>query len=798
MKHIILLIILFFSCLTELYSQAIVFDKTTLQPIPDVVFTNKKNITVLSDEKGKIPSNAFIENDSVWIQMIGYESALIIWKGINEYKIYLAEKKFSLDEIIISASKFEEKKRDVPFQVEVIKSKFIQLQNPQNSGEMLQQTGNVFLQKSQMGGGSPVLRGFEANRVLLVVDGVRMNNAIYRSGHLQNVIRVDPQTLDRTEIIFGPSSVVYGSDALGGVVHLSTKKIQFSTTKPLFFSGSGMVRTASANFEKTGQLQFNWAGKKWGFFTAVTFSHFDDLRQGAFRVPNYDTIWKRDFYVERIHGKDSIINNSDPNIQKQSGYFQYDVLQKFSFQQNEKLSHHINLQLSNTGNVFRYDRLSEKGSNGKPTFAEWYYGPELRTLASYQIVHKNEKWFDEARITFAYQYIEESRHSRKFNNDFRKSQLEKLHIISWNDDFSKKWGKHELRFGTEFSYQHVNSSAFTSDVNTGNIGKTNTRYPDGGSHYYTAALYITDTWEIHQKVILNVGGRINFVGLNASFKDTTFFKFPFDKVEQNNVAGSGNIGVIYQPVKSIKLSILGSSGFRAPNVDDLGKVFDSRPGTLIVPNPSLRPEYTINGELGIWASIQDKAYIEINGYYTYAPGLISLLPYQWEGNDSIIYDGEKSKVYASQNADLAFITGGSIQLKAPITHFFTFSSSLTYTYGRILTPNGWTPLDHIPPLFGRTAITVSLKNFTGEFYMIYQDWKLVNDYGTGGEDNLQYATIHGTPAWFTINAKLALQINQYVGIQLGMENILDLNYRTFASGISAPGRNFIASVRANF
>ncbi|NJN34367.1 MAG: TonB-dependent receptor plug domain-containing protein [Saprospiraceae bacterium] len=68
------------------------------------------------------------------------------------------------------------------------------------------------------------MRGFEASRVLLVVDGVRMNNLIYRSGHLQNAITVDQNMLDRVEVLFGTASTVYGSDALGGVVHFFTKK----------------------------------------------------------------------------------------------------------------------------------------------------------------------------------------------------------------------------------------------------------------------------------------------------------------------------------------------------------------------------------------------------------------------------------------------------------------------------------------------------------------------------------------------------------------------------------------------
>ena len=81
------------------------------------------------------------------------------------------------------------------------------LRNPQTTADLLGQIGSVFIQKSQMGGGSPMIRGFATNRVLMVADGVRMNNAIYRSGNNQNIISIDPFSLEDAEVIFGPGSI---------------------------------------------------------------------------------------------------------------------------------------------------------------------------------------------------------------------------------------------------------------------------------------------------------------------------------------------------------------------------------------------------------------------------------------------------------------------------------------------------------------------------------------------------------------------------------------------------------------
>nr|MCU0385755.1 TonB-dependent receptor plug domain-containing protein [Flavihumibacter sp.] len=116
------------------------------------------------------------------------------------------EKIQELGEVVISFNKWEQQLNEVPNKITKINRTQIQLQQPQTAADMLAQSGSVFIQKSQLGGGSPMIRGFATNRVLLVVDGVRMNNAIYRSGNLQNVISIDPLALEAAEVVFGPGS----------------------------------------------------------------------------------------------------------------------------------------------------------------------------------------------------------------------------------------------------------------------------------------------------------------------------------------------------------------------------------------------------------------------------------------------------------------------------------------------------------------------------------------------------------------------------------------------------------------
>jgi hemoglobin/transferrin/lactoferrin receptor protein len=206
----------------------------------------------------------------------------------------------SLEEAVIYSGKFKEKRKNIAQQIEVITARKIARANAQNTGDLLINTGALFVQKSQQGGSSPVIRGFEASRVLLVVDGIRLNNAIYRAGHLQNVITVDQNLLERVEVLYGPTSTLYGSDALGGVIHMRTKQPIFSTTGKPIFKTNTVSRISSANQEKTIHLTQQIGGKKWGWLQALTFSDFGDLKMGSRYPKKYPDFGRRTQYIQTL------------------------------------------------------------------------------------------------------------------------------------------------------------------------------------------------------------------------------------------------------------------------------------------------------------------------------------------------------------------------------------------------------------------------------------------------------------------------------------------------------------------
>ena len=707
----------------------------------------------------------------------------------------LLQDTLQLDEVVISASKFEQQKRTLPFQIEQISAQQIAFRNSQNAADMLIQTGQVFVQKSQAGGGSPVLRGFESNRILLVIDGVRMNNAIFRGGHLQNVLRIDQSMLERTEILMGPSSVVYGSDALGGVIHFRTLTPKLSSG----LKGNAYVRYSSANQEKTGHVNLSYGGAKWSYLSGFTYSDFGDVKQGAQRLEKYPTFGQLPAYAERQNDQDVAITNPNPNVQVGSAYSQWDFYNKFTYQPSDFIRHTLNVQYSTTGNVPRYDRLTEVAS-GLPRFAEWYYGPEKRFLTSYQLeMTKSNPFYNRAQLTIAYQDIEESRISRRFKNNSRKSQIEKVKVYSLNYDALKKVGIQELKYGVEATYNDVNSTAFTTNISTNAITGADTRYPNGGSQMHSFAFYLTDQISLQDKWHLHAGLRYSMIGLSAKFGSKEFFPFPFDDVKQSPNALSGNAGIVFTPSPKTKINALFSTGFRTPNVDDLAKVFESTAGSLIVPNPSLKPEYTYNYEVGISQLFGNIARLEASAYYTQLRDAIVTDAFTLNGQSQITYNGTLSKITANQNKRSAYVQGFNVNIFLKLSKTLQLTSTINRVIGKIKNDAGeTTPLDHIPPTYGRTSLLYQGKRFQAEAFSLYNGWKYLSDYNLGGEDNQQYATADGMPAWMTLNVRTSFDVNKYLSLQVACENILDRNYRYFASGISAPGRNFIATVRGRF
>jgi len=248
-----------------------VLNKTTNQPIVGVAVYNKdQSKSEVTTIDGEANLSQFIDTETLYFQHLSHITTQLKKSNITNNIVYLMSNEQGLEEIVISASNFGQKRREIPKTISTINAKAVVFNNPQTSADLLEGTGQVYIQKSQLGGGSPMIRGFSTNRLLITVDGVRMNNAIFRGGNLQNVISIDPLSIQNTEVTLGSGSIIYGSDAIGGVMSFYTKKPKFSFTDSLKTKTNFMVRYATASQEKTAHIDFNFGYEKWAFLMDQT------------------------------------------------------------------------------------------------------------------------------------------------------------------------------------------------------------------------------------------------------------------------------------------------------------------------------------------------------------------------------------------------------------------------------------------------------------------------------------------------------------------------------------------------
>jgi len=711
-----------------------------------------------------------------------------------------------LEEAVIYSNKFPEKAKHTAQQVLVINKKSISSTNAANTADLLQDGGKIFVQKSQQGGGSPVLRGFEASRVLLLVDGIRMNHAIYRAGHLHNAITVDQNILESVEVLMGPASTLHGSDALGGAIHFRTEPVKLSEHNKTTASGNQFLRYRTVNREVSGHLDVNIGTQKFGWLQSYTFSKFGELKMGSRFPSRYPNFGRRSKYIETVEGNDRIVNNPDERMQKFSGYQQWDVLQKMLFKPSEKISHSLNLQLSNSSDVPRYDRLQDTkdfgGTIGRTLrFAEWYYGPQLRSLAAYQ-AQWTPNTGNEFKFQIHHQLVRESRQTREYLQYERfDSRREQIQVWGVNLDARMKKSEDEFTYGIDGQWNDLHSEADRTNLRTGVKTPIDTRYPDGRNRMLFLGLYGQHLRKIKKsRWVLNDGIRIQHVSIRSSLLNNSFFNFPFSQIQQDNIALTGNIGLVYNPDAALRVALNLSNGFRTPNIDDAARVFESSTSQrrLILPNPDIRPERTYNVDLNWIYRMADRIRFEGAFFYTLYRNAIALAPYRLNGADSVDYNGVRSAIYANQNARKGYLMGIQARLYCELGGGWSLDNTVSQTQGRYQTAGGEIPLDHIPPVFGRSGLQYRQKKIQSEIFIQFNGWKRLMDYNLEGEDNLQYATPDGMPGWMTLNWRFQVDVSKTIQIQGGVENLLDRNYRVFASGLSAPGRSWMIGVRSNF
>lgn len=870
LSGLIALILLFFSntIFGSMYDYtATVVDENGQPMIGVMVFTDdQEKVNDVTDYDGKVVLKDMKYNHVINFQYLGYEDLRMEYFQIrNKSGIVRMKVQAVVTEIAVVVGRTDNTPEDIPYYIQKVDKKDIALTNSQTAADALRDHGGVFVQKSQMGGGSPIVRGFEANRVLLVVDGVRMNNAIYRDGHLQNAVTIDNSMLERIEVIYGPGSLMYGSDALGGVVHFRSRdpKLHFASSEGNALEGNAYSRYASANSEVTVHADLNYGTDKWASLSSFSFTNFGELRAGSNRPEGFEHFGQRQFYLERKNGIDQLILNafvdttgvkgdtiSYFDTQEGTGYAQWDMMQKVRFQPNDNMYFIANLQFSSSTDIPRYDQLTELTDLSDPTtlkFSEWHYGPQKRFMASLKArILQKSRFYDKAMFIASYQKINEDRLKRKRDKSRTTFNLEDVSVYSLTGDFDKAISPDEsltMSYGFDLNHNTVDSRGGRKDKDNGLLYFDRpTRYPSGGSTLMSMGAYANARWKSQDSLLnLDAGLRYSYVDLQATFVDSVIVwpQAYRDGIGTSNGALTYGVGATINTKNNFQIRVLGASAFRSPNVDDFGKI-RAKNGFTTIPNPDLKPEYSYTGELTIGKEFGKHTkeggtslYVSATGFYTFLKDAMIRLNFpNPDGSTTLFYDGEFYETLANVNAENARVYGYSGNLILKLGKHFNLKSSLSITEGKqtfrkttaeSIKIDTIVPFAHIPPMYGQTTLTFNKEKLTMQIAVRYQGKKTVDQYNIndiainpdgsleidreGSSDNIDQGYYNlteggreyvGTLAWTTYNFYGSYKLSEKWTVDLAMENLLDLHYRPFSSGLSAPGRNIIAALRMKF
>ena len=706
-----------------------------------------------------------------------------------------------LDEVLVSPSKFLESSREISKKVVSINRNTVELANAKTSADLLETTGNIFIQKSQLGGGSPIIRGFSTNRLVISIDGVRLNNAIYRGGNIHNVISISPMTIQNIEVILGSESVLYGSDAIGGVMNFYTKTPVLSETSNKKIKSNLSSRYSTAASEKMYHFDIAYSAKKISFLSSITQSSFGDLRMGSNGPTDY---LRQNYVVTSYDDEDVVVENPDSKIQKFTAYNQLNLMQKIFYQPNENLKFDFGIHFSKTNNIPRYDRLIIEDENDSFVFSEWYYGPQKWLLINNQITidPKNKKIFDVLKIGASFQNFEESRNSRKFSESYLNSRFESVDILSLNIDFLKKINyKSNIKYGVEFIHNGLESKGKSTDLINGFESLISTRYPNNSSLKSFGA-YVNFKDKIIQDLFLQSGLRFTFSNIKADLsQNNDYFDFPFGNVSLKNSALVGGVGLSWLRNNNNIWKLNVNTSFRSPNIDDLAKVFDSAPGNVLVPNPELEPERSLGFELGTYFKTSNNIELDFSSYLTYLyNGMIRGDFVLENGLTEIIYDGSLSQIQALQNSSRSLIYGLEFGMKWPLSQNLIIKTQHNMIAGYELNELPFSlPVRHIPPNYGNFHVVFKKGRLILDAFVNYNSEIPFKDLAESerAKAYLYASDKNGnpySPSWHTINLRTKYSFSEKINCSLSFENISDKLYRPYSSGISAPGSNFIFSL----
>jgi outer membrane receptor protein involved in Fe transport len=641
-----------------------------------------------------------------------------------------------LDELVVRAQRTVQQKHRVPFSMEVLQQQTMQEAGARTTPEALSAINGVFVQKTNHGGGSPFVRGLTGNQILMLVDGVRMNNAIFRYGPNQYLNTIDPFTIRQVEVAKGTGSVQYGSDALGGVIQVLTTDPAFSREGNKISAGV-LGRLTGKGMEQTGRGQLSYAGQGLAVQGGVSVRHFGDLYGG-------DTTSR----------------------QSPSGYGEraFDLKAKMLLGRRSHLTLAHQWVRQNDVPVYHKVQLENFARNTTQL--------QQRSLSYARLVLPSEKaWAQEFSVTASFQQGVEERASRKNGAATERYEKDRIQTAGLTLDLAsvvQPWWR--INSGVELYHDKVGSSS--RDVNLSSGGTTARRglYPDGAT-YGNYSLFSLHHFN-RKKWGAELGVRYNV--FDISITDTTL-----GKVALHPASFVYNAGVLYRLGTRQVLFANFSTGYRAPNVDDMGTlgIVDFR---YEVPAADLRPERSKHTEVGYRYNSAALS-VEASAYYLQLRHLIARV--QVPGKVIGGYN-----VYQKENVEEASVTGAEASVRLRLLRHLSLQAGAAYAYGQNKTRDE--PLRRTPPLNGRMALQYRKGGFHAAFELFAASRQ---DRLAKGDKDDNRIPAGGTPGWQAINLYGGYRYKA-IAFHAGLNNLANVDYRTHGSGINGMGRSLWCSL----
>lgn len=688
----------------------------------------------------------------------------------------LADEDSDSYEIVVTARREKERAFESPRAINIISAKDLLERVPATSPQALEDELGVTMQRTHGAGGAPIIRGMVGQHVLLLVDGIRLNNATTRFGPNQMLNTVDPYQLSGIELLRGPGSVAYGSDALGGVINLKTRRPLFNRERAWDYNARLLGRFSSADLGGLGHVAAEGHLREFGLNVGGSFKRFGDLHGG------YDT-----------------------GLQKFTGYEEGNAHATFTWDlgQSGKLEASYNLLKQ-----YGAPRTDKSSALDFTLFSE-----QLRDLASLRYSAEfDESWLDRIQAQVSLHSQREERERFRIGDDRIERQWDADHSLGTQISLSSSLPHNQFTYGVDLYHDWIESTAENETINSGFISKVDRgRYIDG-SRYLQMGVFLIDHISIGQRFALDAGGRFN--AWWAHIPADNSLPVPAAAFDPTNVTAVGSLHARYLVGSGVNLVAGVSQGYRAPNIDDYSAQGCSGQGYDIA-NKDLGPEKSVTAEAGVKLAFDLILGVEASlfYYFTYLDDAIIRQSATLQGPSGSISEvqcgtasngsPQMAPVKMRTNAETARIHGVEAKLKFRLGNHWSLFGSLTWTHGNVNLPGGIEePLDRIPPLNGLAG--VRYQGEEGRFFVeAAMRWARPqtrlsnNDLSDSRICPGGAAGCTGTPGYAVFRLRAAARLNNTLRLMATAENLSHRSYRVHGSGLDGAGLSAILGLELN-